>query len=131
MFVETSAIVEFLTGQPEAGQVLEALETAPTRFSTSPVVEFEATVVIATRLGCPVADARRQVTDFLDAVAAERMAITAEVGALALAAFERYGKGRGHPARLNLGDCFSYACARAAGVPLLHVGEDFARTDLA
>lgn len=43
----------------------------------------------------------------------------------------RYGKGRGHPAQLNFGDCFSYACARAAGVPLLYVGTDFAKTDLA
>lgn len=45
-------------------------------------------------------------------------------------AFARYGKGR-HPAKLNFGDCFSYAGAKMAGVPLLYVGEDFAETDLA
>lgn len=43
----------------------------------------------------------------------------------------RYGKGSGHPARLNLGDCFSYATAKTEGVPLLYEGNDFARTDLA
>lgn len=49
---------------------------------------------------------------------------------LATAAFVRYGKGR-HPAALNFGDCMTYATARRAGVPLLFVGQDFAKTDLA
>jgi ribonuclease VapC len=44
---------------------------------------------------------------------------------------DRYGKGTGHPARLNLGDCVSYAMAKKAGVPLLYKGNDFAQTDLA
>jgi ribonuclease VapC len=48
---------------------------------------------------------------------------------LALEAFDRFGKGR-HPAGLNMGDCFAYACAHALGVPLLFKGDDFARTDL-
>jgi ribonuclease VapC len=48
---------------------------------------------------------------------------------VAVAAFGRYGKGR-HPAALNYGDCMTYASARVAGMPLLFVGEDFARTDL-
>lgn len=46
-------------------------------------------------------------------------------------AFVRYGKGSGHPAKLNLGDCFSYAIAKKAGVPLLYKGADFAQTDMA
>ena len=50
-------------------------------------------------------------------------------GDLALDAFERYGKGR-HPARLNMGDCFAYACARTHGVPLLFKGDDFSHTDI-
>jgi ribonuclease VapC len=48
---------------------------------------------------------------------------------LASRAFTRYGKGR-HPARLNFGDCMTYATARIADAPLLYVGEDFAKTDL-
>jgi ribonuclease VapC len=44
-------------------------------------------------------------------------------------AFRRYGKGR-HPARLNMGDCFTYAVAKAAGMQVLYVGEDFSHTDL-
>jgi ribonuclease VapC len=50
---------------------------------------------------------------------------------LAAAAFERYGKGRGHPAQLNFGDCLAYAVARAADVPLLFKGGDFVHTDVA
>ena len=48
---------------------------------------------------------------------------------LARAAYLTFGKGR-HPARLNLGDCFSYAVAKSLNAPLLYVGGDFARTDV-
>jgi ribonuclease VapC len=61
----------------------------------------------------------------------ETVPITREIGDLALQAFEKYGKGRGHKAQLNMGDCFAYACAKSLGVPLLYKGDDFAKTDLA
>ncbi len=48
----------------------------------------------------------------------------------ARAAYDQYGKGRGHPAQLNFGDCLSYAIAKLNRVPLLYKGEDFARTDI-
>ena len=48
---------------------------------------------------------------------------------IAASAYARYGKGSKHPAGLNFGDCFSYALAKASGLPLLFKGEDFARTD--
>jgi ribonuclease VapC len=56
-------------------------------------------------------------------------AFPAEARTTALDAFERFGKGR-HPAALNLGDCFAYACARLAGAPLLYKGDDFPQTDI-
>ncbi len=56
--------------------------------------------------------------------------ITAEIGRMAVEAFARFGRGN-HPARLNLGDCFAYACARNLGVPLLFKGTDFSQTDIA
>jgi ribonuclease VapC len=49
---------------------------------------------------------------------------------LALQAFDHYGKGTGHPARLNLGDCFIYAQARVGGAALLFKGDDFSKTDI-
>jgi ribonuclease VapC len=52
-----------------------------------------------------------------------------ETARIALDAFVRYGKGR-HPARLNFGDCFAYACARHLGEPLMFKGGDFPQTDI-
>jgi uncharacterized protein with PIN domain len=46
-------------------------------------------------------------------------------------AYRDYGRGSGHPARLNFGDCFAYALARSIGEPLLFKGEDFRHTDIA
>ena len=57
--------------------------------------------------------------------------IRPETAHVALEAFARYGKGRGHPARLNLGDCFIYAQAKAGGASLFYKGNDFSRTDIA
>ncbi|BBD36979.1 truncated ribonuclease [Aminobacter sp. Y103A] len=59
------------------------------------------------------------------------MAISGDVGSLAIDAGMRYGKAVGHPADLNFGDCFAYACARSLGAKLLYKGSDFSRTDLA
>jgi ribonuclease VapC len=56
--------------------------------------------------------------------------IKSETVHVALQAFARYGKGRGHPARLNLWDCFIYADARTAGAALLYKGGDFSKTDI-
>ena len=58
------------------------------------------------------------------------VAIEARFADAALDAFERYGKGQGHPAKLNMGDCFSYACAKLLKVQLLCKGNDFTQTDI-
>jgi len=58
------------------------------------------------------------------------MPITAAEARTALAAFARYRKGFGHPARLNMGGCFAYAMARNPRVPLLFKGDDFPKTDI-
>jgi ribonuclease VapC len=67
--------------------------------------------------------------DFLRAAKIRIVAITEQHGDLALGAMQRFGKGRA-PAAPNMGDCFGYAVAKAANVPILFVGEDFSRTDL-
>ena len=55
---------------------------------------------------------------------------TAEQALIARAAYRDYGKGSGHPAQLNLGDCFAYALAKDSGEPLLYKGDDFGHTDV-
>jgi ribonuclease VapC len=56
--------------------------------------------------------------------------VTVEQAVIAREAYRRYGRGTGHPAALNFGDCFAYALAKATGAPLLFKGNDFARTDI-
>ena len=56
--------------------------------------------------------------------------LTVEQARIARAAYQRFGRGSGHPARLNLGDCFAYALAHDLGDPLLFNGGDFALTDI-
>jgi ribonuclease VapC len=80
--------------------------------------------------GRGVADAARVVSEFLERQSITVVAIPPEAGPLAIDAFARYGKGQSHPAQLNMGDCFAYACARHFGEPLLFKGSDFARTDI-
>ena len=72
----------------------------------------------------------RRLDDLLDAAGVVIEPLTAEHGKIARQAYRDFGRGSGHSARLNLGDCFAYALARATGEPLLFQGDDFAQTDL-
>lgn len=56
--------------------------------------------------------------------------VTAEQAQIAREAYRRYGRGSGHPAKLNFGDCFAYALAVITGERLLFVGDDFSATDI-
>ena len=131
MFLDSSAIVELLDEGPEAKRMVKRIKESRTPLLFSPMVVFEATSVLSSKAGLPVRAARDVISRFLNEVGAGPSSITPEIGEYAIQAMAQYGKGRGHPARLNFGDCFSYACAKAAGVPLLYVGDDFSKTDLA
>ena len=72
----------------------------------------------------------RQVDRLLDAWGVELASFDADQARVAQQAYRDYGRGSGHPAQLNLGDCFSYALATVADEPLLYVGDDFAHTDI-
>ncbi len=130
MFVDASALVAILLREPEADAFANRLAEAEAVF-TSPVAAFETVVAIMRNERISRYRAEAKLAENISAANITVMDITPEIGRLALDAFERYGKGRGHPAQLNMGDCFAYACARAKGVPLLYKGDDFARTDLA
>lgn len=56
--------------------------------------------------------------------------VTMQHAEIARHAYRNFGKGSGHPAGLNFGDCFAYALSRATGEPLLYKGDDFTRTDV-
>ncbi|HEX4081287.1 MAG TPA: type II toxin-antitoxin system VapC family toxin [Rhizomicrobium sp.] len=129
MFVDASAIVAILTGEPEANRFSDLLESA-TRRLTSPIALFEATLGICRKRHATVVEAEADVQEFLGIATIDCVSITAEDSHAALVAFARYGKGTCHPAQLNLGDCFAYALARNRNLPLLFKGDDFARTDI-
>jgi ribonuclease VapC len=77
-----------------------------------------------------VEEAGEDVREFLAVAGVRAVPITEQEAETALAAFSRYGKGRGHPAQLNLGDCFAYAIAKSYRTTLLFKGEDFDKTDI-
>lgn len=130
MFFDTSAIIEFLLDAPKASELLSRLQEAPGPHSTNPMVIYEAAVVLAGKQNLSISEAERLVRSLLQAMHVAVVSIDDQTASAALNAFSRYGKGR-HPAKLNFGDCFSYAGAKAAGTGLLYVGEDFALTDVA
>jgi ribonuclease VapC len=130
MFIETSALVEILIDGPKSYELLQQIDLQPSARSTGPTVVYEAAVVLAGKQSLAVKEAERLVRSLLAAMNVSVANVDDRIASIALDAFSRYGKGR-HPAKLNFGDCFSYAGARAANVPLLYVGSDFAQTDLA
>jgi len=128
MFVDTSAFVAMPTDEPEAEALATALERAGKK-RTSPLVRLETCAVLATRLDIAPTRAEALFDELLAEADIEVAPLTDAVGRIAVKAFETYGKGR-HPARLNIVDCFSYACAKALDAPLLFKGNDFMQTDV-
>lgn len=127
MIIDSSAIIAILRGEPDADRYIGALATADRpRLSAATYVE---SAVVVDASGDPVLS--RRFDDLLAAVRAEVAPVTREHADLARQAYRDFGRGSGHPARLNFGDCFSYALARATGEPLLFKGDDFSETDVA
>ncbi len=129
MFVDASAIVAILTREPGADALVSALEEAREPL-TSPVALFEAVLGICRKRRASVEEVQEDVREFLRVTGIRTLPITEKETETALAAFARYGKGRGHPARLNLGDCFTYAMTQAHRTTLLFTGNDFDKTDI-
>ena len=90
---------------------------------------WETAVNVSKGLDLELETVQLEVERHLSEFKIENIAIAPEMTAIVLDAFRRYGKGH-HPAALNFGDCFAYACARHHKVPLLYKGEDFSQTDI-
>ncbi|MGA9864807.1 MAG: type II toxin-antitoxin system VapC family toxin [Acetobacteraceae bacterium] len=129
MFVDASAIVTILTREPDADALADALDGAQSSI-TSPIAIFEAALGVCRKRHASVAEARDDVLEFLGTASVRTVSITAKEADAALDAFARYGRGRGHPAQLNMGDCFAYAMAKAHPTKLLFKGNDFGKTDI-
>lgn len=129
MFIDASALCAVLLDEPGGAAYAAAIRAASSP-QTSALAIFETTLAVARSVDRDVGMARRDVEQFLRLAKVQVVGIGTRELELALDAFDRYGKGR-HPARLNMGDCFAYACARARGLPLLFKSDDFSQTDIA
>ena len=130
MFVDASAIVAIVALEPDHVELAERLDNATHRV-TSPLAVFETVLALARDRRIGLERARSLADQFLQRLQIEVLPIEPALGARALDAHAAFGKGTGHPARLNFGDCFAYAMAKQHGVKLLYKGNDFAQTDLA
>ena len=125
MVIDTSALLALLLAEQEAAAFSRAIAADPRRL-VSAVSVLEAAIVIQSRKG-PAAG--RELDLLLHSAGMVVVRLDAEQVELARAAYDQFGKGR-HRARLNLGDCCTYALARSSGEPLLFKGDDFSHTDL-
>jgi ribonuclease VapC len=126
MIIDTSALVAILRAEPEAEICAHAIESAAER-RVSAVNFVEAAVVID---GSRDPIASRRFDDLLKAARVRIEPVTESQARLARDAYRDFGKGSGHSAKLNFGDCFAYALAKTTGESLLYIGADFGHTDI-
>ncbi len=141
IFADASALVAVLKGESDAEKLTATLLEHVDEVWVSSIVRFEVTASLAVSRAKAAGRSSAEAEDFevsarlLDALlgelGAKEVPLTATLGQAALIAAATYGKLVGHPARLNMGDCFAYACAKSLHAPLLYKGEDFVHTDLA
>ncbi len=125
MIVDTSALLSILLDEPTAGRLLEAIVDAPSpRMSAANWLELS---MVVEEHGGRLASLR--LDEFIRMAGIEITPVTVEQAAAARNAWRYFGRHK-HSARLDFGDCFAYALAKIAGLPLLFSGEDFSRTDV-
>lgn len=128
--IDTSAIIAIARGESDAAPIAACIgrDDAP---QISAVSVLECSIVLRSFRELPSQLMEDRLDRLLDEVGLAIQPVDGEQLALARRAHLTYGKGTGHPARLNFGDCFSYALARRLNVPLLYKGDDFIHTDVA
>jgi ribonuclease VapC len=126
MIVDSSALIAIMTNEPDGPALARAMDgpydlsiSAATYLETSIVVDKHRDPVLSAGLDDLIYDLKIGIEP-----------VTPEQAQIARQAYRDYGRGSGHPANLNFGDCFSYALARIKREPLLFKGDDFAHTDV-
>jgi ribonuclease VapC len=126
MIVDTSALIAILKNEPESQAFSDSIEAAKVvRLSAASYLESR---IVVSRYKDPILMARLE--EILENPGLQIEPVTAAQAKIAWEAYRDYGKGSGHPANLNFGDCFTYALARDKREPLLYKGDDFGHTDL-
>jgi ribonuclease VapC len=126
MIIDTSAIIAILRDEPEAWPFVKAIAAAKNRRISAVNFVEAAAVIDAGR--SPIAS--RKFDDLFREAALQIDPVTEVQARIAREAYRDFGKGSGHAASLNFGDCFAYALAKETGEPLLFKGKDFRHTDI-
>ena len=127
MVIDTSALIAIVSGEPRAGDCIDAIHEAET-IGMSAASFHEASIVIDSRRD-PIAS--RRLDEVRLNAGIHLVPFTAAQSELARQAHRDFGRGSGSDAKLNMGDCYAYALAKELDEPLLFIGNDFIHTDLA
>ena len=123
--VDSSALFALVAGEAEASDFTRIMLT--NEIAMSAATRLEVDIVVHGRLG---PDGAARLTQILKEVDLKIVGFTEAHANIAAQAYRKYGRGSGSPAKLNFGDCFSYALASSLDAPLLFKGDDFSKTDL-
>ncbi|MDR3460833.1 MAG: type II toxin-antitoxin system VapC family toxin [Beijerinckiaceae bacterium] len=129
IFVDAPALIALMTGEAEADFLAQILDSNGERLCSALSI-WETIAGLCRSYQYTTDAARADVEDYLKLERFQFVPIGMPEYEIAAAAYARFGKGR-HPAGLNMGDCFAYACAKTNQAKLLYKGDDFAKTDLA
>jgi ribonuclease VapC len=129
IFVDASALIGIIAGEADANRLADALEADEMRLC-SPLSVWETIAGLCHSYAFSVPSARTHVRRFLEGGNFQFVEIGDQEFEVATDAYAQFGKGR-HPAKLNMGDCYAYACAKTNGAKLLFKGDDFTKTDIA
>ncbi len=124
--IDSSAIVAILRNEPEKRALSEIVVSADVCYMSAATL-LETRIVLFRRFG---EGAELAIDAFVENLGVKIIDVTRETADIAFDAFRHYGKGMGHAASLNFGDCFSYALAKQMDLPLLYKGNDFPQTDI-
>ncbi len=137
MFLDASAIVAIINKEQKSHQLLLALSNQSKSRYCSPMAKYEAVVSLARikhktthNHAEKIEQAAITVTKFIENFEIVLVATEPNHTEVAFAAYAKFGRGSGHSAKLNMGDCFAYAMAKSLKVPLLFIGNDFIHTDI-
>jgi ribonuclease VapC len=126
MILDTSALIAILRFEAEAPEFARLIERA--KQSRLSAVSYMETGAVIDGSKDPIAS--RRFDELIEEAQIEIEPVTEAQALIARQAYRDFGKTSGHPAKLNFGDCFSYALAKSKGEPLLFKGQDFSRTDV-
>jgi ribonuclease VapC len=126
MIIDTSALIAILRDEPDAKECALAIEKSKSRRLSA--ANFVETALVIDGSRDPIAS--RRFDDLIKEAQIIIEPVTEAQARIAREAYRDFGKGSGHPAKLNFGDCFAYALAKSFGEPLLFKGDDFSRTDV-